>query len=248
VKARLFVIPGSHPSMAGRLMLEHKGIAYRRVDLVPVVSKAVVKGLRFPRATVPALQLDGRRVQGSRSIARALEELRPSPPLFPADPNRRAAVETAERWGDEELQPVARRLSWWALRRDLSPLAGFAEGARLGIPTGLAVKTAPPVAWAAARINRADDRAVRADLAVLPELLDRVDHWIEEGVLDGEELNAGDFQIATSVRLLLCFDDIRPAIEAHRAGAFARRVAPEFPGRIGRIFPAEWLPGALRAV
>jgi glutathione S-transferase len=34
----------------------------------------------------------------------------PEPPLFPADPDRRAAVEEAERWGERVLQPVPRQL------------------------------------------------------------------------------------------------------------------------------------------
>ena len=39
--ARLYVIPASHPSIAAQLMLEHKGIAYKRTDLLPVISKGV---------------------------------------------------------------------------------------------------------------------------------------------------------------------------------------------------------------
>ena len=39
-EATLYVIPGSHPAMAARRMLEHKGIPYKRVDLMPVISRA----------------------------------------------------------------------------------------------------------------------------------------------------------------------------------------------------------------
>ena len=86
--ARLYVFPGSHPAMIGRLMLEHKGIAYKRTDLLPVISKVVVRALGFPGATVPALKIDGRRVQGSRAISRELDRIQPDPPLFPSDPSR----------------------------------------------------------------------------------------------------------------------------------------------------------------
>jgi glutathione S-transferase len=89
--ATLYVIPGSHPSMAVRLMLEHKGIEYRRVDLMPVIARAVLKALRFPGITVPALKLDGRRIQPSVQITRELDRLRPEPPLFPGDPERRTS-------------------------------------------------------------------------------------------------------------------------------------------------------------
>src|SRR5690242_4387503 len=115
--ARLYVIPASHPSIAVELMLERKQIPYKRKDLMPVVSKGVLRAVGFPGITVPALKIDGCRIQGSRQIARKLERLRPEPPLFPADPERRKAVEEAERFGDEELQPPVRQLLWWGFKQ-----------------------------------------------------------------------------------------------------------------------------------
>ena len=239
--ATLYVIPGSHPSMAARLMLQHKGVEYRRVDLMPVISKAALKALRFPGVTVPALKLDDRRIQGSLRIARELDRLRPEPPLFPGDPERRTAVEEAERWGDEALQGSTRRILWNAIKRERSSIGTYAEGARLGIPTGIAVRTAAPIIAASVRFNRASDENVRADLAALPGALDRIDDWIAEGVLGGESPNAADFQIATSVRLLTTLEDLRPAIESRPAGDLAMGVVPEFPGRVGPTLPAAWL-------
>jgi glutathione S-transferase len=227
--------------MAARLMLEQKGIEYRRVDLMPVVSKAVVKALRFPGITVPALKIDGRRIQGSLEIARELDRMRPEPPLFPGDAERRTAVEEAERWGNDQLQGMARRILWNAIRRDRSSIGTFAEGARLGIPIGLAVKTAAPIIAASVRFNRADDDSVRADLAALPGALERIDDWIEEGVLGGEAVNAADLQVATSLRLLMSLDDVRGAIADRPAGELASRVVPDFPGHVPPVFPAAWL-------
>lgn len=245
--ATLYVIPGSHPSMAARLMLEIKGIEYKRVDLMPVISKGVLKALRFPGTTVPALKLDGHKIQGSVQIARELDRLRPEPPLLPGDPERRTAVEEAERWGDEVLQGMARRILWNAMQRDHSSIGTFAEGARLGVPTGLAVKTAPPVIAAAVRLNRASDENVRSDLAALPGALERIDDWIAEGVLGGETANAADLQVATSVRLLLTMDDLRPAIEDRPAGRLALGIVPSFPGRVGPVLPPAWLQPAKAA-
>ena len=51
-----------------------------------------------------------------------------------------------------------------------------------------------------------------ADLAKLGGLLQRVDDLIAAGTLDGEELNAADFQIAPSIRLAMTFQDLRPLI------------------------------------
>jgi glutathione S-transferase len=240
VGTTLYVIPASHPSVTAALMLERKGIAYKRRDLVPVISKGVLRAARFPGVTVPALKLDGRRIQGSREIARELDRIQPEPPLFPADPAERAAVEEVEAWGDV-FQQKPRRLTWWALKRNRAPLASYSEGARLGIPVGLAVKTGGPIVALSARFNGSTDENVRDDLASLPADLDQIDRWISEGVIGGEEPNAADLQLAPSLCLLMTFDDLRPAIESRPAGEFASRLVPGFPGRMPPVFPDEWL-------
>ncbi|TMK75467.1 MAG: glutathione S-transferase [Actinobacteria bacterium] len=239
--AKLYVIPGSHPAMAARRMLELKGIPYRRVDLMPVISRGVLRGLRFPSNTVPSLSISGRKLTGSREIARELDALRPEPPLYPSDPERRVAVEDAERWGEEVLQPAVRRILWNALKRNRAPLASYAQGARLGLPIGLAVKTAAPIVAAASRMNRAGDDTVRHDLASLPGWLKRIDDWIEEGVLGSDPPSAADLQIGASLRLAMTLDDLRPAIAERPAGELAVRAIPEFPGQAPPVLPPSWL-------
>ncbi len=241
MKARLYVIPASHPSICAELMLRHKGIEYKRTDLMPVISKLALRALGFPRTTVPAIKLDGDRVQGSRPIARELDRLQPEPPLFPSDPDRRAAVEEAERFGDEELQHPLRQLLWWSIKKDKEPLRSYSEGAHLGVPIDLAMLTAAPIITLSARFNEASDENARRAIAALPAMLDRIDAWIAEGVLNGERLNAADFQIAPSIGLAMTLDDLRPAIEGRPAGELARRIVPNYPGRTPPILPPAWL-------
>jgi glutathione S-transferase len=227
--------------MAARLMLEAKGIPYKRTDLMPVVSKGALRLLGFPGTTVPAMKIDGKRIQGTGAIARELDRLRPEPVLVPTDPEQRAAVEEVERFGDTDLQQPVRAILWWALRRDRSPLRSYSEGARLGIPIGLAVKTGGPIVAASARLNQASDENVRRALAELPAMLQRIDEWIAAGVIGGEQPNIGDFQIAPSLRLAMTLDDLRPAIESRPAGQLALRLVPEYPGRTPPILPPAWL-------
>jgi glutathione S-transferase len=243
--AKLYVIPGSHPSWTARLMLERKGIPYKRVDLMPVISKGILKAQRFPGNTVPALKLDGKRVQGSMEIGRELDRIQADPPLYPADPELRVKVEEAEAWGDE-FQQKPRRFSWWAFKQDRAPMASYSEGARLGVPVGLAVKTGGPLVAVAARLNGSNDAAVSADLASLRADLDRIDAWIADGVLGGPQPNAADYQIAPSLRLAMSFDDLRPFIEGRPCGEMATRVVPDFPGRTPPVVPADWLAGLRR--
>ena len=239
-EAKLYVIPGSHPSRSAMLMLERKGIPYKRVDLMPVISKGILKAQGFPGVTVPALKLDGTRTQGSLEIARELDRIRPEPPLFPTDPDMRIKIEEAEAWGDV-FQQKPRTLSWWAFKQDRDPMKSYSEGAKLGIPVGFAVKTGGPLVAIAARLNEGKDDNVRHILASLPADLDQIDSWIADGVLGGEQPNAADFQIAPSVRLAMTFDDLRPLIADRPAGQLAMRIVPDFPGRMPPVFPPEWL-------
>lgn len=226
-------------------MLRHKGIDFKRRDLITSLHKPILRARGFPRATVPAIRHDGRRVQGTLEISRFLDELKAEPRLFPADAGERRKVEDAERWGNDELQPVPRRISWWALLRDRSSVRDFLEGYKLGVPTGLAATTAAPLIWISSKYNRSTDDNVRADLARLPALLDEVDRLIADGVIGGSRPNAADFQIATSVRLLMNFDQLETLLAAHsRATELARRILPDVPGRIPAVFPPDWVPAA----
>ena len=241
MKVRLYSIAGSHPVAAVEAMLRYKGIPYKRTDLVTDLHKPILRLLGFPESTVPAMKIDGVKVQGSRQIAAELDRVRPEPPLFPADAEKRAAVEEAERWGHDELQHPVRQIALWSIRKSRTPIRSYLEGSKLGMPVGLAARIAPPIIAFHARLNEATEENVRADLVKLGGMLQQVDEWIAAGVLGGEQLNAGDFQIAASLRLAMTLDDIRPSIESRPAGELAMRAIPDFPGETPTILPAAWL-------
>jgi glutathione S-transferase len=241
VRAKLYSLSLSHPSHAARLMLERKGVDFELVDELPGFHPLQLRLVGFRGGTVPALKIDGRRVQGSRRISRALDELRPDPPLFPADPGHRAEVVEAERWGEHALQPVPRRIFRWCATNSHA-VRRWIVGDVVGWPAaGVLATVQAPIAWRFAHVSGADDNAVRADLAGLGALLDRVDGLIAEGAIGTEEPNAADFQIATSVRALLAYDDLRAAVERRPAAELARRLLPTYPEPIPRALPAEWL-------
>ncbi|MGK2933008.1 MAG: glutathione S-transferase family protein [Solirubrobacterales bacterium] len=240
-QAKLYNIPGSHPGYTAALMLDAKSIPYKRVDLLPVVHKAVLRAVGFPGTTVPALKIDGRKSQGSINIARELDRVRPEPPLLPADPDLRTKVLEAEEFGDEELQHPVRQILWWLLKRNGEPMAGFLEGSHTGVPIPIATKTAWPLVEAEVRFNKAYDDNVRAGLAGLPIQLDLLDAWISEGVLGGEQLNAADYQVATSIALAMNVEDLKPFIADRPIGKLALRVIPNYPGSIPPGLPATWM-------
>ena len=196
---------------------------------------------RFGTSTVPGVVFDdGEKVVGSRAIMEAIDARRPDPPLRPADGKQRRAVDDAEEWGEQVLQPIVRRLTWWALTQDTGAQLSYLGDAKLFPPTprAAAKMVGRPVAWMERKFNDVDEAAVRADLAHLPSHLDRVDRWIEEGVIGGESPNVADLQIAPSLRLLLTLDDLRESIDARPSGKLARRLFPDYPGRV----PAGVLP------
>jgi len=117
----------------------------------------------------------------------------------------------------------------------------YGAGARLGIPLGVAVKTSAPLVAFTVSYNKASDENVRHDLAALPGMLMRIDDWCEAGVLNGEQLNAADFQIAASIRFAMTLDDLRPSIEGRPAGQLAMRVVPDYPGHASPVLPPSWL-------
>lgn len=239
--AKLYVVHGSHPCQTVARALELKGIAFKSIELPPPAHAPVMRAL-FGRRTVPGIRLEsGEKISGSRAILRRLDELVPEPALVPVDPEARARVLEAERWGDEVLQAAARRILWPTLKANPSAAPSFSEGAKLPLPAAVLKAAMPLVASAELRLNHTSDAARAADLQALGGWLQRVDDWLADGTLGGDQPNAADLQIAPSLKLLMTIEDLRAIIAPRPCGAWADKL---FPGSGGHI-PAGAIPAAL---
>jgi glutathione S-transferase len=236
--AKLYVVQASHPCTTVARALELKGIPYTTVELPELVHIAHQQ-VRFRGRTVPGIVFDdGVRALGSRRILRLLDERVPDPPLVPADPAQRARVEELERWGDEVLQGVPRRLIFHGLRREPDAIPGYAQRSRFKLPAPVARVVGPAVARLVLLAHDADDDDVRRDTGAIPGHMARIERALDDGVIGGEPPNAADLQLAPSVALLMTLDDVAPLVP-ERVGAWARAVAGDAVGRM----PAGTLTG-----
>jgi glutathione S-transferase len=247
----LYVIPGSHACRAAMLMLEHKRLPYRSVDLITLLHPVQARahgfdagrqtrtiGSRRPLAlrlgdnlaTVPGLAVGSQRISTNHGIARFLDERHPDPPLFPNDPHKRAAVEEAERWANEKLQMDARRIITAAVRHDPAEAVRRCGDGRLGpllYKHSLTRRIFIPSL--VARAFAPGPAGERKLLAALPGMLDRIDAWIADGVLGGPQRNAADFMVAPSLALILYRPDVQPMFAGRPALELVDRLLPEPP-------------------
>lgn len=246
---KLYVIPGSHACRSAMLMLEHKHVPYRRIDFVTLTHSIAARlhgftaggetrtaggrrtlGLRMADrlGTVPGLAADGERISTNHGIARFLDEHHPDRPLLPTEPAQRAAIEEAERWGNETLQMAARRILGAATIRDPAMMSRSARDGRLGYllyeHERVRRLIIPWICRTAFASSGNPDRDPVKDLAAM---LDRIDAWIAEGVLGGAELSVADFMIAPSLALILYRPDVAPLFEGRPALDLVDRLLPE---------------------
>jgi glutathione S-transferase len=236
---KLYGTKPSPPAHSVRLMLEAKGLHYKPIWLLPGLHPILLRTRGFRGGTVPALKIDGRKVQESVAIARAIDDLQPEPPLFPSDPERRVEVEDAERWGDEVLQDVPRRIVRWMSVHRPETRVMIAREIGVPLPRFAAWINAPTARYMANKVD--SDREIRNAIAAVGDALDHVDELIASGVIGGDQPNAADFQIATSVRALLTVRDLDRATQGRPAADHAMRLVPDF----GNDFPAGLLPADL---
>ena len=228
MQAKLYGFSISNPTQTAALALRFKGVEYKNVELLPGMHPLLMKLHGFERDTVPGLKLDGRKIEGSTAIVRELEKLVPEPSLYPADPEQRRKVEEAERWGDEELQMVPRRIVRWVMATDNGARTRVARDIGIPLPSVVAALNKPIAGWIAKRVN-ADEAAARDQLVNLRATLDKVDALIADGVIgDPDAPNAADFQIAPSIRAIGAIGDLRPLLDGRPCDALARRLLPRF--------------------
>ena len=220
----LYTIPSSHACRSATLMLEHKGMRWKERELPATTQRMLMRAFGFRGNTVPAVKLDGTRVQTNRRIARFLDELQPEPRLVPAD--RQAEIEAAERVSDEILQPLARRLLLAAGSRDMEEVDRCGDGGRLGALLAGNRRQRRFVVWLAARYFRAAS-VEELDRKALPGVLDHVDKLVGRGVLNAEQLTAADFETAPCLALLDYRLDLRPLVRPRPSWTLVERLLPD---------------------
>lgn len=233
----LHALPPSHPCMTVREALKLKGLDFEEVSLPLGKHPAeMAKVYGEGNTTVPGVVIDGEPVHGSRAILARLDELVETPRLLPSD-----AVREAERWGDEELQDLGRRLPWGALhfRPEAMSLVGGASAPLDPAGTDYAMKFVR-ASW---KYHGLTCVQLHEDLQGLPAKLDHIDALCADGVCGGDTPNAADLQIGATLKVLLLVEDLHPLIAGRPAEQLATRWFEPNPGTVpAGAFPAGWVP------
>ena len=232
-------------------MLDLKSIDYELAGVLPGLQRIHLRLAGFaagqsPRSSSVAVAC---RVRGASPVRWSV--FKPSRRCSRPEPQARARVEEAERWGEEEeLQAVPRLIFRWGLVRHASLRAWLARQSGLPAPAIAAVVSVPAAQYYAHAI-KADDAAVRRALAELPRSLDQADTLLEEGVLATTPANAATLQVLSSVRALDAFADLHDHVASHPCAAAARELFPDYPESVPRFLRPDWLgalaPGVTRA-
>lgn len=232
-------IPYSHPCLAVHAALARHGFEYETVDLqsgphADEIERIYGEG----RRTVPAILIDEEPVHGTSAIFARLDELAEGAALYPGPHAER--VREIEAGLAEDLQASARVLVWGALHFRPEALGTFAGAGQLDpAGTDFAIKMMRG-AWRYLDITA---QKVADQLEKLPGQLEAVDELLAEGVVGGEEPNAADFQLGSSVHMLLKIGDVRELIESHPAARLATDWFEPTGGEVpAGAYPPGWAP------
>jgi glutathione S-transferase len=192
MRLRVHRIPFSTNVERVALAAAHKGVDVDWVDHDPADRSSIVA--LSGQAFVPVLELDGRVITDSPVILRELERLAPDPPLWPAEPARRAEADVFVDWFNRVWkvapnrmaeEPGAPEQAEWAaeLRGSLDRFEALLDGREflLGDALGIADVVAFPFLKYAASIQRDDpDRFhhILAEHLALGDGFPRLRGWI----------------------------------------------------------------------
>ena len=240
----LHVVPFSHPCLAVTAALDRFGLDHEIVELQTGKQGDEIEAIYGPgRRTVPGLLVDGEPVHGTVAIFERIDQLVDDAGLYPEAVA--AAIREAERGVAEDIQTAGRVLAFGALHFRPESLGTFAgAGALDPAGTDFAIRMVRG-AW---RYIGIDAERIARQLAELPGQLDTVDELIADGVLGGERPCAADFQIGSSLQLLLAIGDVRQLIADRPCEALARDLFEPSKGDVpAGAFPDGWVPAPAAA-
>lgn len=100
-----------------RLILDYKGLAYRKIEITPGIGQVELFRMTGQRK-VPVLKDGNRMIADSTEIAKYLDRQYPAHPLIPEDPKQRGLCLLVEEWADESIGLKSRKVLFGALSQD----------------------------------------------------------------------------------------------------------------------------------
>lgn len=98
----------SHYAEKVRLILDYKGLEYRKINVTPGLGQVELFRIAGQRQ-VPVLKDENEVVADSTAIAEYLERKYPEKPIIPTDPKLRGLTLLMEQWADESIGLNARK-------------------------------------------------------------------------------------------------------------------------------------------
>lgn len=99
----------SHYCEKVRLILDYKGLAYRKIEVTPGIGQLDLFKLSGQRQ-VPVLKDGAQVIADSTAIALYLDQQYPERPILPSDPQQRALCLLMEEWADESIGLNSRKV------------------------------------------------------------------------------------------------------------------------------------------
>ncbi|GAB4369949.1 MAG: glutathione S-transferase family protein [Elainellaceae cyanobacterium] len=109
----------SHYCEKIRLILDYKGLNYRKVEVTPGIGQLDIYRMSGQRQ-VPVLKDGTEVIADSTAIAQYLDRKYPERPILPSDPKLRALCLVLEDWADESLGLTARKVMLGAFSQNPS--------------------------------------------------------------------------------------------------------------------------------
>ena len=102
-----------------RLILDYKGLAYRKIEVTPGVGQLELFRLSGQRR-VPVLKDGTTVISDSTAIAMYLDRQYPDKPLIPSDPKQRGLCLLMEEWADQSIGLLSRKVLFGAVSQNPS--------------------------------------------------------------------------------------------------------------------------------
>jgi glutathione S-transferase len=191
-----------------RWALDFKGIRHQRRSIMP----GSARGLWMSRGdgTLPAVNLDGRRIVDSTAIIAALEERQPEPALYPVDQDERRRALELEDFFDEHAGHDMRRVGFWELKDNLDYGLEFMTTDQPPIRAAVGrvrLRASFPTVWRyLSKRYTFNEEAVQRSRGTLVAALDRI-----EAERDGGDYLVGDaFTVADLAGAALLYPLVWP--------------------------------------